>query len=190
MRDLIEKKRKESDWGLCLLASDSSVLKEYPYLADMPCELFYPSSRNVGNVLILSPFADTDLSGFETIVYLDTPVAFAGAYGEGKKTYYNREVDGKRLFEGLNAERGELVKMFTALKNNAGVLQGENARALTEKCGAFGMDRNEFLFAARVFEELGILDFSFGAPTLYRGAKTDLSKSALYETVRKLTEKH
>lgn len=190
VRDLIEKKRKESDWGLCLLASDSSVLKAYPYLADMPCELFYPSSRNVGNVLILSPFADTDLSGFETIVYLDTPVAFAGAYGEGKKTYYNREVNGKRLFEGLNAERGELVKMFTALKNNAGVLQGENARALTEKCGAFGMDRNEFLFAARVFEELGILDFSFGAPTLYRGAKTDLSKSALYETVRKLTEKH
>ena len=66
----------------------------------------------------------------------------------------------------------------------------QRARALTEKCGAFGMDRNEFLFAARVFEELGILDFSFGAPTLYRGAKTDLSKSALYETVRKLTEKH
>ena len=92
----------------------------------------------------MSPFADTDLSGFETIVYLDTPVAFAGAYGEGKKTYYNREVNGKRLFEGLNAERGELVKMFTALKNNAGVLQGENARALTKSAARSAWTETNF----------------------------------------------
>ena len=187
-RELIAKKRAESDWGLCLIASDISVLKNYPYLADMPCDLFYPSSRNVGNVLLLSPLSDVDLSGFETIVYLDTPLAFAGAYGEKKQAYYNKDVDGKSLFEGLNAERGELVKMFTAIKNNEAALQGENARALTERSGAFGFDKKEFLFAARVFEELGILDFSFGAPTLYQGGKTELSRSALYETVRKLTE--
>lgn len=173
---------------MCLIASDISVLKITRILADMPCDLFYPSSRNVGNVLLLSPLSDVDLSGFETIVYLDTPLAFAGAYGEEKRAYYNKDVDGKSLFEGLNAERGELVKMFTAIKNNEAALQGENARALTERSGAFGFDKKEFLFAARVFEELGILDFSFGAPTLYQGGKTELSRSALYETVRKLTE--
>ena len=188
VKALIAKKRGESDWGLCLIASEPTVLDKYPYLADMPCDLFAPSSRNVGNVLLLSPLSDVDLSGYETIVYLDTPLSFAGVYGEGKKTYYNKDVDGKSLFEDLNAERGELVKMFTAIRNNAAALQGDNARALTEKSGAFGFDKKEFLFAARVFEELGILDFSFGAPTLYKGAKTDLSRSALYETVRKLTE--
>ncbi len=188
IRELIEKKRAESDWGLCLIASESSVLKKYPYLADMPCDLFYPSSRNVGNVLLLSPLADVDLSGFETIVYLDTPMAFAGAYGAGKKAYYNADVNGKELFENLRAERGTLVKMFMAIRSNAAALQGENARAMTEKCGALGFDKKEFLFAARVFEELGILDFSFGAPTLNQGAKTDLSKSALFEAVRKISE--
>ena len=115
-------------------------------------------------------------------------MAFAGVYGAGKKAYYNAEIDGKGLFENLRAERGELAKMFMTIRSNAAVLQGENARAMTEKSGAFGFDKKEFLFAARVFEELGILDFSFGAPTLYQGAKTDLSKSALFEAVRKLSE--
>ena len=78
----VGKKLLKTGNGRCNLSNTHVSPEHYnrpdfvaPVLADMPCELFYPSSRNVGNVLILSPFADTDLSGFETIVYLDTPVA-------------------------------------------------------------------------------------------------------------------
>lgn len=76
-KDLIEKKLKESDWGLCLIASDIATLKKYPYLNDMPCDLFYPSSRNVGNTLLACPLPCADLSGYDTVVYLDTPLGFS-----------------------------------------------------------------------------------------------------------------
>ena len=185
-RELIEKKAKEGDWGLCLVASDAAVLSAYPYLKDAPCDLFYPSSKNVGNVLLIAPFADADLSGYDTVIYLDAPLNFRLRLPAGKKAYYNKDVDGKTPFEALDVQRDTLAGVFTALKNNVAILQGESAAALVERCGSFGYDKKEFLFALRVFEELKILDFSFGAPTLYRGAKTELSKSSLYETVRKM----
>lgn len=183
-RELIEKKAKEGDWGLCLVASDAGVLSSYPYLKNAPCDLFYPSSKNLGNVLLVAPFADADLSGYDTVIYLDAPLSFRMRLPAGKTAYYNREVDGKISFETLDTKRETLAGVFTALKNNAAYLQGDCAAALVERCGAFGFDKKEFLFALRVFEELKILDFSFGAPTLYRGVKTDLSRSSLYETVR------
>ena len=183
-RKLIEKKARERDWGLCLVASDASVLSAYPYLQDAPCDLFYPSSKNLGNVLLVAPFADADLTGFDTVIFLDAPLNFKLNLPVGKATYYNKEVDGKTPFKALDIRRETLAGVFTALKNNAAFLQGESAVALTQRCGAFGFDKKEFLFALRVFEELKILDFSFGAPTLYRGVKTELSRSTLYEAVR------
>ncbi|MGN1061550.1 MAG: hypothetical protein ACI4RO_00335, partial [Candidatus Scatosoma sp.] len=185
-RELIEKKAKEADWGLCLVASDAGVLSAYPYLKDAPCDLFYPSSKNVGNLLLVAPFADADLSGYDTVIYLDSPLDFRLRLPEGKTAYYNKDVDGKASFKTLDVKRETLAGAFTALRNNVSALQGENAAALIERCGSFGFDKKEFLFALRVFEELKILDFSFGVPTLYRGAKTDLSRSTLYETVRRM----
>ena len=183
-RELIEKKAAERDWGLCLVASDAGVLASYPYLNDAPCDLFYPASKNVGNLLLVAPFADADLSGYDTVIYLDSPLNFRLRLPEGKTAYYNKEVDGTAAFKTLDVKRETLAGAFTALRNNVASLQGESAAALIERCGTFGFDKKEFLFALRVFEELKILDFSFGVPTLYRGAKTDLSRSALYETVR------
>lgn len=187
-KDLIEKKLKESDWGLCLIASDIATLKKYPYLNDMPCDLFYPSSRNVGNTLLACPLPCADLSGYDTVVYLDTPLGFSLHFPAEKTTYYNKDEDGRGAFRDLSVKRDVLAAVFSALRNNVSSLQGNSCADLIGRCGTFGFEKKEFLFALRVFEELKILDFSFGVPTLYRGAKTELSRSAIYEKVRMLTE--
>lgn len=186
IRALIDKERFEREWGLCLVASDPCVLQRYPYLSDMPCDLFYPSSKNVGNVLLVAPDRDADLTGYDVLVYLDTPLDFHLNLPKNKACYYNKDVDGRSPFKLLNTDRAALAAVFTALKNNVAALQGNSAYALMKKCGTFGFDEKEFLFAVRVFEELKILDFSFGTPTIYRGAKTELSRSTLYEAVKKI----
>lgn len=185
--ELILKKKQESEWGLCVLASDPSALSAYPYLQDEPCALFYPSSQDVGNTLLACPSSKADLSMYDTVVFLDTPFDFRMRLPAGKRVYYNKDADGTGAFSELEANREALAQAFTLLKKNAQFLQGSSAGELIERCGTFGVEKKQFLFALRVLEELKILDFSFGAPTLYGGTKTELSRSSLYEKVR-LTE--
>lgn len=54
---LIEEKRAECAYGLCLIASDRRTLKFYKNLEGFGCDLFYPSSKNLANNLIVSPSA-------------------------------------------------------------------------------------------------------------------------------------
>lgn len=183
---LIEEKKGRGEWGLCLLAGDLSVLEKYPCLKDEPCDLFYPSSQDAGNALIACPLPSADLSAYDTVVCLDTPFSFSSRCFAGKTVYYNREVSGTGAFSSLSSDRAALASAFTALKKNESFLQGNSAEALIDRCGTFGQPKGQFLFALRVFEELGILDFSFGAPVINAAVKTELSRSPLYEKVRLL----
>ena len=73
IKTLIKQKRKECAYGLCLIASDRRSLRFYENLEEFGCDLFYPSSRNLANALIVSPAPDADLSGFRDFIFLDTP---------------------------------------------------------------------------------------------------------------------
>ena len=72
IKELIASKREECAYGLCLIASDRRTLRFYENLEGLGCDLFYPSSRNVSNTLIISPAADADLSGYRDFIFLDT----------------------------------------------------------------------------------------------------------------------
>ena len=185
---LIEEKKKECNYGLCMIASDRRTLRMYEGLDGFACDLFYPSSRNLSNELIVSPSADADLSGFRDFVFLDTPSDFNLASLAGKTAYYNEEICGYKMFERLDTERQLLLDIYSALRREVNSLYGNTAEELAFSCDGLGFDRLQFIFALNVFEELGLVQFSENKLTVYRGVKTELTDSAIYRKIQQIQQ--
>ena len=185
---LIEEKKKECNYGLCMIASDRRTLRMYEGLDGFACDLFYPSSRNLSNELIVSPSADADLSGFRDFIFLDTPSDFNLASLAGKTAYYNEEICGYKMFERLDTERQLLLDIYSALRREVNSLYGNTAEELAFSCDGLGFDRLQFIFALNVFEELGLVQFSENKLTVYRGVKTELTDSAIYRKIQQIQQ--
>lgn len=183
IKAFIAQKQKECPYGLCLIASDRSTLRRYEGLEAFGCDLFYPSSRNLSNTLVVSPAPDADLSGFRDFVFLDVPSDFNIAALENRKVYVNRDVCGYTMFEGLDVARESLLDIFSALRREVNSLYGETVEELAISCDGLGFDKLEFIFALNVFEELGLVAFDGGKLTVYRGIKAELSNSSIYRKV-------
>ena len=183
IKALIAQKQKECLYGLCLIASDRRTLRFYEDLENFGCDLFYPSSRNIANMLIISPAPDADLAGFRDFIFLDTPSDFHLEALSGRQVFVNREICGYKMFENLDVARESLLEIFSALRREVKRLHGENAEDCAQLCDGLGFDKREFIFALNVFEELGLLSFEGGNLTLYRGVKADLTNSSIYRKV-------
>lgn len=188
IKALIDRKRKECPYGLCLIASDRRTLLAYDNLDGFSCDLFYPSSRNLSNLLIISPASDADLSGFKDIIFLDTPSDYNILALDGRQVCVNRDICGYGMLKGLDTKRETLLQVFSALRKDVHNLYGETAEELAETCGGLGFDKKEFIFAINVFEELGLVAFGNGRLTVYRGVKTELYDSIIYRKVCGLQE--
>ncbi len=184
----IAQKRAESPYGLCLIASDRRTLRVYEELEGMACDLFYPSSRNVANLLIISPAPDVDLSGYRDFIFLDTPGDYNLSSLQGKTVYVNEEICGYKMFEGLDTARESLLEIYSALRREINRLSGGSAEELSAYSEGLGFDRREFIFALNVFEELGLISFADGKLTVYRGVKAELSNSSIYRKICHLQE--
>ena len=147
------------------------------------CDLFYPSSRNLANALIVSPAPDADLSGFRDFIFLDTPSDFHIEALRGRQVFVNREICGYKMFESLDVTRESLLEIFSALRREVNSLYGDTVEELTFACDALGFDKREFIFALNVFEELGLVSFGEGRLTVYRGVKADLADSSVYRKI-------
>ncbi|MBQ2740395.1 MAG: hypothetical protein IJF39_02090 [Clostridia bacterium] len=180
---LLTERRTDSPYGLCMIASDRRTLRFYEELEEMPCDLFYPSSRNVANLLIVSPAADAELSGFRDIVFLDAPSDYNVASLAGKNVYVNGEICGYKMLEGLDTTREGLLEIYATLRREINRLSGGSAEELADFGEGMGFDRRQFVFALEVFAELGLISFADGKLTVYRGVKAELNDSALYRRV-------
>ena len=186
---LVDEKRKECPYGLCMIASDRRTLRFYEGLEQFNCDLFYPSSRDLSNALIVSPAPDADLSGYRDFVFLDTPCDYNIQALDGKKIWVNGEICGYKMFEGLSTSRERLLEIFSALRRDVNALYGNTAEELAAACDGLGFDRMEFIFALNVFEELGLVEFIDGRLTVYRGVKAELTDSAIYRKVCNLQQR-
>ena len=149
----------------------------------MGCDLFYPSSRNIANTLVVSPAADADLSGFRDFVFLDTPSDFHLDAIRGRQVFVNREICGYKMFETLDVARESLLEIFSALRREVNSLYGDTVEEVAFACGGLGFDKREFIFALNVFVELGLVAFGEGRLTVYRGVKAELTDSTIYRKV-------
>ena len=189
IKALIAQKLAECPYGLCMIASDRRTLRFYEELDKFNCDLFYPSSRNLSNTLIVSPAPDCDLSGYRDFIFLDTPSDFNLPLIESGNAWVNEEICGYKAFENIDVSREGLLEIFAALRREVNLLYGETAEEIAASCDSLGFDRLQFIFALGVFEELGLVAFENGKLTVYRGVKAELSDSPIYRKVSVLQQR-
>ena len=176
--ELIRAKRKECPYGLCILASNRSVLKRYACLDGLDVNVFTPASSDLQNGIVISPDEEYDFSGYRDVVCLDSHVG--RSYSTGKATVYvNQTVDGG-TYDGIQTERETLLQIFTAIRNRTADITGETYAEAARSCDGLGYPHKQFIFALSVFEELGILSLKEGRIHLVRGKKTELTYSKRY----------
>lgn len=186
----IDKIMEEDDggYGTLYIAEDYATLSKYKNAGRFFADTFNLSAKSLINTVLVAPRPDCDFSGYRRIIWLDKPLKITFPLAEGKEVIICSDIDGCAPLAGIESSRESLLKIFAFLSANSGSIEGVNAEE-----AAFGLKTNcrvsELLFAIKVFEELGLVSFAEGRLVIYRGIKTDLKNSALYNTVANLNRR-
>lgn len=186
----IDKIMEEDDggYGTLYIAEDYATLSKYKNAGRFFADTFNMSAKSLINTVLVAPRPDCDFSGYRRIIWLDRPLKITFPSAEGKEVIICSDIDGCAPLAGIESSRESLLKIFAFLSANSGSIEGVNAEE-----AAFGLKTNcrvsELLFAIKVFEELGLVSFAEGRLVIYRGIKTDLKNSALYNTVANLNRR-
>lgn len=183
---LIGELLEESAYGTCFVALERETVKAFPEL-ELVGELFRPMTGGFQNTLLFSPKEDADLAGYSRIVYLDEPLFFP-VTGKGQTVYCNKDRSGCREMKKLIADRDALSKIFVAARKNSYAVRGGTPLKAALSCNALGFDREEFMFALAVFEELGLIKLTDDGLFIQKGVKRELTESAIFGAVLGLTE--
>lgn len=186
----IDKIMEEDDggYGTLYIAEDYATLSKYKNAGRFFADTFNLSAKSLINTVLVAPRPDCDFSGYRRIIWLDKPLKITFSSAEDKEIIICFDIDGCAPLAGIESSRESLLKIFAFLSANSGSIEGVNAEE-----AAFGLKTNcrvsELLFAIKVFEELGLVSFAEGRLVIYRGIKTDLKNSALYNTVANLNRR-
>lgn len=171
------------EYGTVFVAFNPATLQVFD-CGDKEVNLFALSAGNLASVILLSPSCDCDLSGYEKIVFLDDPVRITNPSLSGKTVYICRGNDGAAALRSLDSDREALVSVFKYVSANSYNLTGDSLEEIARTIGA--EDAKQTLFALKVFEELGLVNFRSGKLSVVRGGKTQLTNSALYNFIDSL----
>ena len=167
------------DYGTLFIASSYQTLEKFD-CQRLGVELFSLSQKNLSSCILLSPRADCELAGYKTVIYLDDfPVKIPAL--AGKTVSVCREIPPCEGLYSLSTEREELLKIFSYIAANFRNLEGGTAEEVAFK-NPVG-DSLQTLFALEVFTQLGLVSFEGGKLTVYRGVKTELTNSPLYNAI-------
>ncbi len=169
------------EYGEIFLLSDCSNAKRYD-LSDIGINAFIPCSTDLSSSVLISPRADCDLSGYTKIVWLDDPAVITNPSLAGKEVYICSDIDGLAPLKAMDSAREKLVEEFRYISSLQGAAACEDAEEFACACSA-GRNEADIYFAAKVFEELGLISFEGGKLTVYRREKTNLDNSPLYRAI-------
>lgn len=184
---LIAERIQSCAYGLCAVASERGTLEKYPALDGLERDVFYLSSGSAANTVLIAPAPGSDLSAFREIVFLDTPAAVSVKTGKAR-LYMNGEISGTAKFRNVSAVREELLSVFTAIRNVSDTLSGNTYSEIARGCGSLGFAEEQFVFALSVFEELGLIALENGRVKLFRGKKTELTDSVIFNACAHMAE--
>ncbi len=183
----LAERRSRCAYGLCAVCYDVSSLAAFPSLRGVPADVFRLSSGNCENVVLVSPDAGCDLSGYCDVAFLDMPPANALCLGHARVLVNGEPSTGKQTLCALDVQRDALLAVFRALRAHGGAA-GETYAEAARACNGLGFSEEQFIFALAVFAELGLVTAENGRFVLARGQKTELTASALYRAVAALKE--
>ncbi len=185
LNTFIEEKVVSCAYGLCAVFHDRATLEKFPAAQGLPIDVFHPSSGSAANILLYAPETGCDLSGFREVVYLDEPPAEEAVTGKAR-VLVAEGVCGYRALLGLDTSRTGLLGIFSAIRNAS--LEGDTYAELARSAARLGLEEKQTVFALAVFEELGLVARENGRLRIFRGVKTELTRSALYSAVVRLQE--
>lgn len=170
-------------YGTVYIAGDYSTLARYKSLSSYPVDLFIPSDSSLSDSVLVSPQPAADLSGYRRAVFLDSlPSGVRLSSLAGKQVVICSDICGYGYFRRLPRAREELLKIFAYVSANSGAIGGENAAFAAFEVDT-GFTPAQTAFALCVFEELKLISFENGALSVFRGVKTELTNSSLYNLV-------
>lgn len=175
-----------ASYGTVYIATDYATLERYKNIDKFPVELFCLSSGNLADTVLVSPRPDCDLSGFKNIVFLDSqPCGIRYQSLHCKSVIICNDICGYNYIKTLSAERGDLLKIFSVIVSQTGAITGADSGEValyTDIC----QSPVQTAFALEVFRQLLLISFEDGKFRLFRGVKTDLSNSELYNVVSRI----
>ncbi len=175
----------EGVYGTAFLVNNYKTIKKFNNIEKFGCEIFSLSSKSFNSVLVLSPKHDIDLSAYSRVVWLDDPKKLTLAALDGREVYVCGENDGLSQLNCISKGREKLVEVFRWVSVNFAKMTGTSCEEAVRSC-EYPFTRIDMLFALKVFEELSLITFSSGTLSVYKGVKTELTKSELYRLVNEL----
>ena len=168
------------NFGTLYIATDYKTLENYKNTEKFPVELFTLSSGNLADSILLSPQPEVDLSGFKNIVFLDGQADGVRLNSlAGKNIIMCSDLCGYNYIKSLSCKREDLLKIFSSVSASSGVIEGADSGEVALKNG----NSVQTAFALEVFRQLKLIAFEEGKFKLFRGVKTELTNSELYNIV-------
>lgn len=175
------------EYGTAFIAHNYETVKRFK-LNGIELNVFNLSSGSLSSVVLISPSIMCDLSAFEKVVFLDNPTKITLPSLSGKKVYVCGDIDALTSFKELSVEREGLLAVFKQISANAFKLSSASSAEELASSYDFGVTSLQAAFAIKVFEQLGLITFDGGKLTVFRGVKTSLDNSSLYNFVTSLVE--
>ena len=169
----------KSRYGTAFIFSDPANADKFPCLAGVQRCLFRPSESNLLNAVIIG--GGEPLDGFKRVIYMDKPPRVVAG---GRETYVNTELSGRGLFKGVSADRGAFKEVFALLRSLSGKKFTKPVAFYRENRVQY--NRNQFLFALKVFGELGIFVCRNGVFSQDVSVRSELKNSAVYRRTERI----
>lgn len=174
------------EYGTAFIAYSYDTVKRYKH-SGIEVNVFNLSSGSLSAVILLSPSINSDLSAFENVVFIDDPVKITLPSLSGKRVKVCSDISGVEQFKKLSVNREELLSVFKQISANFFRLSATSAEELATSYD-FGISQLQALFAIKVFEQLKLISFEGGKLTVFKGVKTQLTNSDLYNFICKIAE--
>lgn len=173
---------KPSGYGTLFVITNPKNKALFPRINDYSVNVLKLNERGGKNCVIVGGIPENDdLSAYDKLVYLDTPVCVE-KYVNFKSVIVNTETPSFNL-DGLSTDRAVFGSVF---KNIIALCSSGAMRSLYEifKNVDSGYSVEQFVFCATVFCELEFLTFN-GVYTVNTKTKKELSTSAIYSAISK-----
>ncbi len=174
--------KENSGYGTACIAGEYKTLKYYGNAIKLPVDIFRLTSGNLADTVIISPQSDVDFSGFKRIIFLDKPPSGVRLSSlEGKQVIICSDISGDNFLKQLTADREKLLGIFSAVSGGVNNLTGADSAeiALKNNLG----EPLQTTFALEIFRQLSLISFDSGKLSVFRGVKTKLTNSELYNIV-------
>lgn len=167
--------------GTIYVLNDIDNLQKYPFLKDMEKSIVEQNNKNFSDELVLS--LNKINQEYDRIIYLDKPMQVIKS---NIKTYVVEDVLGYKIVDKLSTDRNDFKQIFSRLIELKNKKIKNHANFVQKYCQ--DDNKEQFLFALKVFLELEIFQIKNDTLIYNEKIKNALTNSKVYSKIIALRE--